>query len=161
MKEQIKQIAILVHDVEQRMQQFWDILGIGPWDVRHFRPDTVHDFYVHGEHITEGFDFICAVCWVGDIELELIQPIAGSNIYWDSLERKGECIHHFKIVLQDDEALKAYVQELEAKGMKVTQTGWIDNDVHYYLDSEDKLGFVVELGNGGKIGAPDYRFPAL
>ena len=58
------------------------------------------------------------------------------------------------------EMLKAYVEELEAKGMKVMQTGWIDNDVHYYVDSEDKLGFILELGNGGAIGEPDYRYPA-
>ena len=64
------------------------------------------------------------------------------------------------MVIPDNDELKAYVEELEAKGMKVMQTGWIDNDVHYYVDSEDKLGFILELGNGGAIGEPDYRYPA-
>ena len=36
MKGLIKQIAILVEDVDKAMQNYWDILGIGPWDVRHF-----------------------------------------------------------------------------------------------------------------------------
>lgn len=88
MKGLIKQIAILVEDVDKAMQNYWDILGIGPWDVRHFRPDTCHDFYVNGELQTEGFDFICAVCWHEDIELELIQPIEGPNVYWDTLKEK-------------------------------------------------------------------------
>lgn len=159
MKGLIKQVAILVEDVDAAMKNYWELLEIGPWDVRHFCPEAVHDFYVNGEHITEGFDFICAVCWHEDIELELIQPIEGPNVYWDTLKRKGPCLHHFKVVIPDNDELKAYVDELEAKGMKVMQTGWIDNDVHYYIDSEKQLGFIMELGNGGQIGEPDYRYP--
>lgn len=160
MKGAVKQIAILVEDLEQSMKNYWEMFGIGPWAIRHFTPETVRDFYVNGEHITEGFDFICAVCWEGDIEYELIQPIAGPNIYWDHLKKYGSALHHFKIVIPDDEELAAYVRSLEAKGLRVMQTGWIDNDVHYYLDTRDVLGVVVELGNGGKIGPAPEFYPA-
>ena len=51
------------------------------------------------------------------IEYELIQPIKGPNIYWDHLNRFGSGMHHFKIVIRDDEELAAYVKELEAKGL--------------------------------------------
>lgn len=159
MKGMIRQIAVLVEDVDKAMKNYWELLGIGPWEVRHFCPGTCHDFYVNGERLTEGFDFICAVCWHQDVELELIQPIKGPNVYWDTLKRKGQCLHHFKVVIKDTEELKAYVGELEEKGMKVMQTGWIDGDVHYYIDSEEQLGFIMELGNGGEIGSPDYRYP--
>lgn len=160
MKGAIKQICIVVDDVEAAMKDYWEKYGIGPWDVRHFTADSCRDFYVRGEHITEGFDFICAVTWEGDMEFELIQPIEGPNIYWDHLKRFGPGLHHFKIVIPDDDQLKAYVGELEAKGLKVMQTGWIDNDVHYYVDSYDKLGVTLELGNGGKIGPAAQVYPA-
>ena len=160
MKGEIKQICILVDDLETAMKNYWEKFGIGPWDVRHFTPETVRDFYVRGEKVTEDFDFICAVTWEGDIEYELIQPIKGPNIYWDHLNRFGSGMHHFKIVIRDDEELAAYVKELEAKGLTVTQTGWIDNDVHYYVDSYDKLGLVLELGNGGKIGEAEEVYPS-
>lgn len=159
MKGAIKQICILVDNLEEAVKNYWEKFGIGPWDVRHFVPETVRDFYVGGEHITEGFDFICAVTWEGDMELELIQPVKGPNIYWEHLEKFGSGLHHFKIVIQDDDELKVYVQELEEKGLKVTQTGWIDNDVHYYVDSYDKLGLTLELGNGGKIGEAKEVYP--
>ena len=160
MKGEIKQIAILVEDVQKSMEQYWNEFGIGPWDIRHFTPETARDMYLDGEPITDGFDFICAVCWEGDIELELIQPVKGPNVYWRHLEKYGPGLHHFKIVIPDDDELKAYVDELEAKGLKVLQTAWIDNDVHYYLDSVDQLGFVVELGNGGKIGEAPEVYPS-
>ena len=75
------------------------------------------------------------------------------------LEKYGSGLHHFKIVIPDDEELRAYVDELQAKGLKVTQTGWIDNDVHYYLDSYEQLGLTLELGNGGKIGPAPEVYP--
>ncbi|MDO4473213.1 MAG: VOC family protein [Eubacteriales bacterium] len=160
MKGEIKQICILVDDVQKAMEHYWKEFGIGPWDIRHFTPDTSRDLFVNGEPVKEGFDFICAVTWEGDIEYELIQPVKGPNIYWDFLEKYGSGLHHFKIVIPDDDELKEYVKELEAKGLRVMQTAWIDNDVHYYLDTIDKLGVVVELGNGGKIGAAPEVYPA-
>lgn len=160
MKGAIKQICILVEDVHKAMEHYWKEFGIGPWDIRHFTPETAKDLYVYGEPVTAEFDFICAVTWEGDIEYELIQPVKGPNIYWDYLDKHGSGLHHFKIVIPDDDELKAYVEELEAKGLKVLQTGWIDNDVHYYLDTYDKLGLIVELGNGGKIGEAPEVYPA-
>lgn len=154
-----KQVAVVVRDVDKAMEQYWDVLGIGPWDVRHFTPEKVRDFYVDGHHITEGFEFICAVCWVGDVEFELIQPVKGPNIYWRFLEEKGEGLHHIKEIVED-ERIPQVLEEFKAKGADVMQTGWIDNDVHYYLNTEKLLGFIYEVGNGGKIGAPDRRYPA-
>lgn len=159
MKGQIKQICVLVKDVNRAMKNYCEILGVGPWDIRHFRPDTVRDFYVKGQHLTEGFDYICAVTWIGDIEFELIQPVEGPNIYWETLQKKGEGLHHFKIVIPDNNELKEYVAELEKKGFSVTQTGWIDDDVHYYFNTESELALVLELGNGGKIGKPESVYP--
>ena len=160
MKGKIRQVCVLVEDVERAMEHYWNAFGIGPWDVRHFTPETARDLYVYGEPVTEGFDFICAVTWEGDMEYELIQPVSGKNIYWDFLEKHGSGLHHIKIVIPDNEELKAYVEELEAKGLKVMQTAWIDGDVHYYLDSGSKLGLIVELGNGGKIGEAPQVYPA-
>lgn len=158
MPRKYKQIALVVRDVEKAMKHYWEILGIGPWDVRHFTPATVRDFYVHGQRVTEGFDFICAVTWVGEIELELVQPIEGPNIYWKFLEEHGEGLHHIKEIVADED-IPAVLQDFKEKGIEVLQTGWIDNDVHYYLDTEALLSMVYEIGNGGKIGAPERRYP--
>jgi methylmalonyl-CoA/ethylmalonyl-CoA epimerase len=153
-----RQIALVVRDVEATMKTWWELLGIGPWDVRHFTPETVRDFHVDGTRVDEHFDFICAVTWVGDIEFELIQPIAGPNIYWRHLETKGEGLHHVKDVMPDDQ-IPGVVESFGRRGHDVLQTGWIDDDVHYYLDTERELGMVYEIGNGGRIGPPDRRYP--
>lgn len=145
-----KQIALVVRDVYKAMDHWSQLLGVGPWDVRHFTPETARDFTVDGELVTEPFDFIAAVCWAGDIEMELIQPIEGPNIYWRHLEEYGEGLHHIKDVMPDDE-LPAAVKHFEDAGYPVIQTGKLDDDVHYYFDTRDTLGMIFEIGNGGKI----------
>ena len=155
----IRQIALVVRDVNAAMQHYWDVLGIGPWDVRHFTPDRVRDFQVDGELVTEPFDFICAVAWAGGLEYELIQPISGPNIYWRFLEEHGEGLHHIKDVMPDED-IPGVLADFAARGIRVLQTGWIDGDVHYYLDTATPLSMVYEIGNGGPIGPPDYRYPA-
>jgi methylmalonyl-CoA/ethylmalonyl-CoA epimerase len=154
----IKQIALVVEDVDKAMEAYWRVLGIGPWDVRHFTPESVRDFHVGGSPVEEDFDFICAVTWVGDVEFELIQPIKGPNIYWDFLSRRGPGLHHIKDVMPDSE-IPAALEAFRKRGINVMQTGWIDDDVHYYLNTEAELGLVYEIGNGGRIGPPDRRFP--
>jgi hypothetical protein len=153
-----RQIALVVKDVYAAMDQWHSVLGIGPWDVRHFTPETVREFRVDGQAVDEDFDFICAVTWMGHVEFELIQPIKGPNIYWRHLEDKGEGLHHIKDVMPDEE-IPAALEDMKRKGYEVMQTGWIDGDVHYYLDTQKALGLVYEIGNGGPIGPAPVRYP--
>lgn len=160
MKGQIKQICVVVDDLDTAMKNYWEKFGIGPFQKNHFTPETSHDLYVKGKKVEENYHFCCACCWEGDIEYELIKPYEGPNIYWDHLEKFGPGLHHFKIVLPDNDELAEYIASIEEKGMKVTQTGWLDHDVHYYVDSYDKLGMVLEFGNGGDIRATEDIYPA-
>lgn len=51
------------------------------------------------------------------------------------------------------------IERFKKMGIKVSQSGKIDQDLHYYLDTEDMLGYVYELGNAGKIRPPEARYP--
>jgi hypothetical protein len=153
-----RQVASVVRDVDKAMEHWWSLLAVGPWDVRHFTNETVRDFHVDGRRVEEEFDFICAVTWVGDVELELIQPITGANIYWRHLEAHGEGLHHIKDVMSDDEC-ERMIEHFHSRGLDVIQTGWIDGDVHYYFDTWAELGMVYEIGNGGPIRPPPRRYP--
>jgi hypothetical protein len=94
------------------------------------------DFRVYGKAVTEGFDFVCAVTREGEMELELIQPIMGPNIYRRFLEEHGEGIHHFKEIVSDPE-IPRVIESFRRRGIAV----------------------VYEVGNGGRIGPPQRRYP--
>lgn len=158
MAANFRQFALVVRDVDKAMAGYWELLKIGPWDVRHFTNQTVRDFRVDGKLVEEPFEFICAVTWAGHMELELVQPVRGPNIYWRFLEKNGEGLHHVKDVMSDEE-IPAALERFARRGISVLQSGWIDNDVHYYLDTVATLNMYYEIGNGGKIGPAPRRYP--
>lgn len=142
----IHQIAWVTRDLEKSMKSWVENLGVGPWTVLTFTEETVRDFQAGGKPVTEPFKFLIAIAWLGDIQLELIEPVYGPTIYEDFLARKGEGLHHIKEHITDENMAQVLAQYRD-KGIAVTQTGWFVNDVHYYLDTEPKLDFILELGN--------------
>ncbi len=58
-----------------------------------------------------------------------------------------------------DDEIPAILEDFRRRGYDVLQTGRIDEDIHYYLDTERDLGLVYEIGNGGSIGLAPRRYP--
>jgi methylmalonyl-CoA/ethylmalonyl-CoA epimerase len=44
------------------------------------------------------------------------------------------------------------------QGYEAIQSGRFDLDEHYYLDTENDFGYIIELGN--RIPGPDRRYPS-
>ncbi len=147
------QIAFVTRDLERSMKAWVEILGVGPWRVAAFTETTVKDFNVHGASVNEPFKFLIAISWMGDTELEIIQPVYGPTIYSKFLDEKGEGLHHIKERISD-EAIDDVLEDFRKKGIGVTQSGRFFTDFHHYLDTEEKLGFIYELGNCPALELP-------
>lgn len=145
-KRKIFQVCVITRDLEKTMQKWVDYLGIGPWTVVVFTEETIKNFIVHGEPVTEPFKFLLAFARVGDIEFELAQPVYGPSIYGKFLDEKGEGLHHIKEKIRDEDMEKV-LADYKKKGIEVTQTGQFGASSHYYLNTEPFLNFIYELGN--------------
>jgi len=156
-KREIVQICIVVRDIDRSMEKYWNTLGIGPWDVYTLSPQTVKEFTLHGNPVKD-FEFRLALAMLGDMQWELIQPVKNVPIYEDFLREKGEGIHHIKEKVNDDD-LEEILEKFKQKGIGVTVSGKFDEDVFIYLDTEPTLGMIYEIGNCGKIRAPERRYP--
>jgi len=154
----IVQMSIVVRDIEKSMETCWKILDIGPWDVYTFGQETVRDFTLYGEPVEWPFEFILALAMLGDMQWELIQPVKNVPIYEKFLREKGEGIHHIKEKVNDDD-IEEILEKFKQKGIEVILSGKFDEDVFYYLDTEPTLGMIYEIGNCGKIRAPERRYP--
>ena len=156
MKEgDIIQVAHVVRDIDMAMKHYWETFGIGPWDIYTFAPPAVRDSMVRGKPSTH--TYLLAVTWPGTVQLELMQPLTGRSIYDECLETRGEGLHHMKLYYPD---CQAALERFRAMGIAVIQSGKIDADEFYYLDTEAALGYVIEIGNNGKIREPERRYPA-
>ena len=151
----IIQIAHVVRDLDKALKYYYEVFRLGPWNIYTFGKKTVRDSMVRGkpsDHV-----YKVAVCWSGSLQYEIMQPVSGRSIYDEHLEKKGEGLHHIKFYYKDcAAALKTY----KANGVEVIQSGKIDEDEFYYLDTEKVLGYTAEIGNNGAIREPERRYPA-
>lgn len=114
----VTQIAWVTADIDATEKFLSTGFGAGNWtrmnDI-HFAPDSCT---LRGE--PADFTIHVSITYVGDLQLEVIQPVTGTSIYSEFLERNGPGLHHVCFDVEDmDEAL-AGVAEL---GLSVHQAG--------------------------------------
>lgn len=97
----INQIAIAVKDIELVAKNYWDILGIGPWSIFEWESPLVYERMYHGKKAW-GREKI-ALTQVGNVQLELVQPVDGDSIYADWIAEHGEGLHHLNFLVDDME----------------------------------------------------------
>jgi methylmalonyl-CoA/ethylmalonyl-CoA epimerase len=149
-KRKIYQIAWVTRDLEKSMKAWVEKLKIGPWTVLTFTDQSLKYLKVDDKTVTEPFKFLIGISWIGDMQLELIEPVYGPTIYEAFMQKHGEGLHHIKERIADD-AMEGVVKEYRDNGIGVTQTGQFETDFHYYLNTEPKLDFIYELGNCPKL----------
>ncbi len=143
-KPSIDQIGIVVRDLHGMVATLKQLLGIDDfrimeWPIEGIEPEATY----HGE--PGNFKLLLGFATVGNMQLEIVQPLEGKNIYSDFLEEHGPGLHHFRLTVPDFEER---VKELKAKGIENIASG---TGVHVgskwaYFDTSKVLeGVVVEL----------------
>ena len=77
-----------------------------------------------------------------ETQLELIQLIEGDSIYKEFLDQGREGLHH---VLYRVDDLKAVINKYKENGIEVIQSGRIMTSSYAYMDTEKKLGIIIEF----------------
>ncbi len=150
------QLGHVVKDLDKAMETFYRDFGVGPFEVHVFDKTRAKNLMVHGK--PSDMTFVVACAWSGGVQYELMQPLTGHSVYNEFLDAHGEGLQHIKIYYKD---VEKEVENFKAKGYEVIQSGGIDEDLFYYLDSAKKIpGLTIELGNAGKVNAPNRWFPA-
>lgn len=154
--DKVSQIALVVHDVRASVKHFWDELGVGPWNIWELDHRTMSDMTLYGKPAE--YSFRVAMTSIGDVAIELVQPLKGNSIFSEFLEKKGGGLHHLKYKVPDTEAV---LNDFKKTGGRILQSARIGEGSFYYLDTEDKFGFIIELSTGRALGAksPDEIYP--
>ena len=140
----LDQIGIVVNDLHAFTEELNRLFGIGPfrimeWPVEGIDPESTY----HGHK--GDFRLLLAFASVGKIQIEIVQPLEGENIYSDYLRDHGPGIHHFRMTIPEfDKGVQAMIDD----GIKHIASG---TGVHVgsrwaYFDTTNKLeGVTVEL----------------
>jgi methylmalonyl-CoA/ethylmalonyl-CoA epimerase len=137
----LAQIGIYVKDMEKAIDRYEKLFGIGPWLV--LEGDTEHCLDRGCEVTVRGR---IAMGYTGRIQLELINIVAGSNLYLDTLGGLEEGIHHLGFAVNN---LEERLQACREAGIEVLQRGTLKQlglTIDYaYLDTVDEVGIILEF----------------
>lgn len=143
------QIGMVVKDIDKTIERL-AVLGIGPFYAK-MPPPSARSLFRSQPFAAAGRVIIQATR-MGNVELELIQPVQGDSPHREFLEAKGEGIQHVAFAVDD---LDGAVNDLTAKGSSVILDGRRkDGGGVAYIDL-DAAGLIVELIQSQKTTKPD------
>jgi len=155
--ERIDGMCVVVKNLERSVETYWKTLGLGPWRIYRFVPPNLTNTKVRGK--PANYTFRIALHKVGSLQYELIQPLEGSSIYKEFLEKRGEGLQHIQTLFTDMESVEKILKTSRENGIEVIQSGQYNDDIFFYLGTEAILGTVYEVVKGGNLGTPEAIYP--
>ena len=156
----VVEIAIVTRDRRRAMEGLWR-LGIGPWQVYTFSPENTTNQTYRGQPSP----FTLQVCFAqsGTLIWELIEPVSGSTIFAEFLDRHGEGIHHLAYDCHDI-PFEQRIAEFAQRGFQVVQSGsWLGQNHFAFFETEAATTTCLEtyaFPENWEYPEPEERYPA-
>jgi catechol 2,3-dioxygenase-like lactoylglutathione lyase family enzyme len=138
----VTQIGIVVPNLEETVTFYEERFFIGPFKwIADFQKLGYEETYYKGK--PENFNSTFAFSSLGNIEIEIIQPLSGKSIYQDFLLAGRRGLHHlgFDVYGDFDQRVTAYTE----MGFGVLMSGRGPNRAFAYLGTEEIGGVIFEL----------------
>ncbi len=138
--DRIIQIGVVVKDIEKSSRAYAELLGIDvpKWELT----DPVEKSHTEYKGKLSPARAKLAFFQLGNIVIELIEPVAGPSTWQEYLETKGEGVHHIAFEVKD---VEKKIAGLKAIGIPLIQRGDYTGGCYSYLDGGPKLGVILEL----------------
>ncbi len=154
----INQIGIVVKDLELVAQNYWNIFGIGPWTIFNWQAPLVYDRKYHGK-LAPARERI-ALTQVGNVQLELLEPVEGPSIYADWIAEQGEGLHHLNFLVDDVDEVSRILTAEGFPSLQCGKYGAIKRQGAFdYFDIKPLHAIWEPVHVGEKTGAPPFLFP--
>lgn len=143
--KEIRQLGIVVDDAEKAAKNYWELFGVGPWILVDFKPPHVSDAALHGVTMFDGIDFHvrAALADLGDMQIELLEPVSGPSTYMEFKTRVGQGIHHVSFGEAEDH--NEVISIMENHGYEIEMTGVLGGAVRFtYMATQKDLGTIFE-----------------
>lgn len=155
----LEQVGMVVPNLNQAMANMWKNFGIGPWKVLMFTPDRLSDVVYYDKPSFSGMKI--SFCQVGNIQLELIEPIGDDNADSDFINKYGNGVQHlgwYKTSSEQD--YFATIVKLEAAGFPCIFRGRNQYAYFAYFDTTKVLNTILEVVYiNDPAFKPDYIYP--
>lgn len=136
----VTQVGIVVRDIEKSVEQFSQIFGVEKPKI------SITDEYDKAQTSFMGnptqAQAKLAFFHMGQVSIELIEPIGGPSTWQAFLDSKGEGVHHIAFQVKGTDQVTALLGQ---KGIEIEQHGLYTGGQYTYLDSTSQLSVILEL----------------
>ncbi len=136
----ITQVGIIVGDVEGKAKAWADILGLPVPPIVVTDPPEKAQTECRGRATPARAKL--AFFKLGQVQLELIEPIGEPSTWREQLDEHGQSIHHIAFEVK---GMKEKTALLGGEGIALVQRGEYTGGRYAYFDGSDKLGAILEL----------------
>lgn len=153
-----QQCASVVEDLDEAVRHWHEALGIGPWTAFRYAPPLLKDMRYHGEDVE--FSLRHALCWQGEVQFELVQPLSGPSIFADHLAEHGEGLHHLGKYVADHPAAVAEVLAAGFEPLQSARGFGAEGDGAFAYFQPPGMPIVIELISAPKVRIePEFVYP--
>jgi methylmalonyl-CoA/ethylmalonyl-CoA epimerase len=134
------QVGLVVRDVERSLAAYSQVFGLPKPEVILTDGQEI----AHTRYRGEPTDARAKLAFfdMGQVSLELIEPIGGPSTWQEFLDERGEGVHHIAFFVEGTDQV---VASLEGNGIAVIQQGDYTGGRYTYVDSAPALGVILEL----------------
>ena len=136
----VTQVAIITKDIEAKARAWAEVLGVPVPEVRITGPLEETQAQYRGQPTTARAKL--AFFQLGQVSLELIEPIGEPSTWNDQLVQHGDSLHHIAFRTQGMQDTLAF---LDSQGIPLVQKGEYKGGRYAYVDGVEKLGATLEL----------------
>ncbi|MBI9050825.1 MAG: VOC family protein [Anaerolineaceae bacterium] len=144
LQRQPDQVGIVVYDLNAFLKSIKELIGMDGFEVIDYPPEGVDvGTTYHGD--PSRLNMKVAFCDFGSIQLEVVQPGEGQNIYNDFLKERGPGLHHIRFT---DKQFDQISEDFSRKGIKIISSGRgvHGNSQWAYFDTTKELqGLILEI----------------
>ncbi len=134
------QVGIVVRDIETAADRWAEVLGLPRPEVITTDPVEVS----HTEYMGASTPARAKLAFfhLGQVSIELIEPMGGPSTWQDQLGEQGDSLHHVAFRVQ---GMRDAMERLNSQGIRLLQRGDYTGGRYAYLDAREALGTILEL----------------
>ena len=142
----VLQVAVIVRDLNAAVRRYADEYGIGPWRI-YSSHDRITEMTLRGQPAALAFRW--AVCDIGTVNWELIEPLDDRSIFAEFLRDHGEGVQHIAFATDDVPGAIEQVRRRSPDGVGSLLGARWDHDGQTlraaFLNTTGDLGVVAEV----------------
>lgn len=137
----VVQVGIVTADIEKMIDTYMRVFGLLDRPVVR-ETDTLDKTNMKYRGVPSEARAKLAFIKMGQVEIELMEPIGRPSTWSDFLDKHGDGVHHIAFRVEGGDKIISFLQ---GQGMPIDQQGDFPGGRYTTIDSASRLGVIIEL----------------